>query len=162
MPARRSSTQQRQSRRLLAIARRRLVLGRPLPARRPVIHGTSVRTWIALWRSAWCRRCYRELFGISGGIAPASLARMSKLTSRSRRDYCGAVTALFNDLRSWLRDRNADRRGQSQKGRQHGNGGAAHPPHDKDAQAAAAAELRQDAADERMRSVRRERARSHC
>ena len=65
-----------------------------------------------------------------------------------------AVTALFNDLVSHLRGRNAERSGKSRDGRESAEQSAAQLPFDKEAQAAAAAELRQDAADERGHAVR--------
>ena len=64
------------------------------------------------------------------------------------------MAALFNDLVSWLRGRKAERHGRSGDGREQATHFAAHPPYDKEAQAAAAAELKQDAADERGHAVR--------
>ena len=58
------------------------------------------------------------------------------------------MTALFNDLLSWVSDRGSERR----DGRR--PCGDVRPAHvDKDAQAAAAAEIRQDAEDERGHAV---------
>lgn len=67
---------------------------------------------------------------------------------------CLAVTALFNDLVSWVSGRNAERQAKGQNGSQQVADASEHPHFDKDAQAAAAAEIRQDAADERGHAVR--------
>ena len=59
-----------------------------------------------------------------------------------------AVTALFNDFLSWLRGRGSERRDSKQHAED------VRPAHvDKEAQAAAAAEIRQDAEDERGHAV---------
>ena len=64
------------------------------------------------------------------------------------------MTALFNDLVSWVSGRNAKRNAKGTDGGQQAADASEQPPYDKEAQAAAAAELRQDAADERGHAVR--------
>ena len=67
---------------------------------------------------------------------------------------CPAVTALFNDLVSWVSGRNAQQQAKGSGGSQQFADAGEHPHFDKEAQAAAAAEIRQDAADERGHAVR--------
>ncbi len=72
----------------------------------------------------------------------------------SRLLWHAAVTALFNDFVSWLGDRGSKQRDGEQR-----TGSVHRAPVDKEAQAAAAAEIRQDAEDERGHAVRTEAGR---